>query len=447
MNLAFTLRQPSTPARRARRSLTGKIAPFLAVSTLALACSAASAATWNVRTDGSDTSCNGTVNASAASAPNCAFQTISKSAGTAAAGDTVTVQAGTYSGGVSFSKSGAAGSPISFRAAGAAVIRGNVKVNGSYVVLDGLTVSPPSAGGYGAVTIAGQNNVLRNCLVTNYGASAGDQATAIIFETSGSYNTVEGCTIRDLNDIDVFHVNGDHQTIRNNIVKNVNQVNYSLNHTDFIQTWGWSGSRSSNVLVEGNLVTDSTAQLGNITTDDNPEQRDWTFRNNVFANVGAALFSGIPRTKYYNNLFYKVGRAQGYAVSLYTQQYYSSVGVEFVNNVFIDNLEDVHFQSARLSDVAVFTNNYFSGASYSAKTNGEAMGSNYINGGNPAFVNAAAYDYHLNSGSLLIGKGATLSSFSTDKDAKPRSGSWDIGPYEYGAAATTVAPPTNLTVQ
>ena len=445
-------RQRHQPAGTPPRSLRA-LRRHAVVSAIALlTAGAASAASYHVRTDGSDSVCNGSANAAATAAPNCAFQTIGKSATTASAGDTVNIQPGTYSSKVSFARSGTVGAPITFKAAGYVVVRGNVFTSGNYNVLDGLTISPPSAGGYGAVTLSGQNNVLRNCVVTNYGASAGDQATAIIFENSGSYNTVEGCTIRDLNDIDAFHVNGHHQTIRNNVVTNLNQVNYSLNHTDFIQTWGWSGSRSYDILVEGNLVTNSTAQLGNITTDDIADQRDWTFRNNVFANVGAALFSGIPRTRYYNNVFYKVGRAQGYAISLYTQQYYSSVGVELVNNVFIDNGEDVHFQSASLSQLARFSNNYFANANYSAKTNGEPLGSNAINGGNPAFANLAAYDFHPQSGSVLIDRGADLSTvFTTDKDKNTRTGVWDIGAFEFGASGSgTVArppAPLNLTVK
>lgn len=446
---SLTRHQPTGCASRPLRALRR----HAIVSAVALlAAGAASAASYHVRTDGSDSSCNGSANAAASSAPNCAFQTIGKSVSTAAAGDTVNIQAGTFSGTTSFTKSGTAAAPITFKAAGSAVIRGNVFTSGNYIVLDGLTISPPSAGGYGAVTLSGQNNVLKNCLLTNYGASAGDQATAIIFENSGAYNTVEGCTIRDLNDIDAFHVNGHDQTIRNNVVTNLNQVNYALNHTDFIQTWGWAGSHSYNILVEGNLVTNSTAQLGNTETDGIADQRDWTFRNNVFANVGAALFSGLPGTRYYNNVFYKVGRAQGYALSLYTQLNYSSVGDEVVNNVFIDNGEDVHFQSASLSQMGRFSNNYYANADFSAKTNGEQLGSSAVNGGNPAFVSVSGFDFHPLSNSVLINRGADLSTlFTTDKDGNTRTGVWDIGAFEYGAsssgAITRPAAPLNLIVK
>jgi hypothetical protein len=57
---------------------------------------AAFAATYFVRTDGSNATCNGLTNASAASAPNCAFLTIQFAVNTAASGDTINVAAGTY---------------------------------------------------------------------------------------------------------------------------------------------------------------------------------------------------------------------------------------------------------------------------------------------------------------------------------------------------------------
>lgn len=57
---------------------------------------AAFATTYFVRTDGSNATCNGLTNASAASAPNCAFLTIQFAVNTAVSGDTINVAAGTY---------------------------------------------------------------------------------------------------------------------------------------------------------------------------------------------------------------------------------------------------------------------------------------------------------------------------------------------------------------
>lgn len=410
--------------------------------------SSANATSYQVRTDGNDSTCNGTVNAPATSAPNCAYLTVTKAANIAAAGDIVTIQPGTYSGNVTFSKSGTSGAPITFKGSGSPIIKGNVKTTGNYNIIDGVTVSPPAAGGYSAITLIGQHNTLQNCLVTKYGATAGDQATAITLENGGAYNSVIGCTIRDLNDIDVFHVFGHDQTIRNNYVTNINSVNYSLNHTDFFQTWGWSGSSTYNILVEGNTVTNANLQLGNTANTGYSALHDITFRNNIFANIDAAYFLGVPKTKFYNNVFYNVGKAQGYAVSYYNQTNYDSTGSEFKNNVFLNSFGDINNHSG-VANVTI-ANNYFAGANYAAKSNTGSMGTNFVNGGDPKFVNLAGLDFHIQSGSVLIGKGVDLSSlFTIDKDGNTRSGTWDIGAYEFGSSTgtggtITVNAPKNL---
>jgi hypothetical protein len=419
-------------ARRSRRALV--------VSTAALLAGAASgsafATSWFVRTDGSDTACNGKSNAAASAAPSCAFKTVRQSAGMAVAGDNVNIMAGTYPESVTLSNSGTSASPVVFAATGA-TLKGNLKMTGQYVTVSGLTISPPTAGGEYAVSLSGTHLWLRNCLVTAYGAAASDQATAIGFE-GGAYNTVEGCTIRDLNDIDVFHVWGHDNTIRGNYVTNVNQVNYAQNHTDFIQSWGYSGAQAYNILVENNVVTNSTAQLGNTETDGEAGLHDWTFRNNVFANIQNAFFWGIPSSRFYSNVFYNVGNAQGYALSLYTQTNYSSVGVEIVDNAFVANQGDVDFHSTSPSQLAAFTNNYFASASGGTKSG--PQGSSAVNGGAAKFVNPAGADFHLQSGSVLIGRGKALATFTTDKDGNTRSGTWDIGSYRYGG----VVPPQGV---
>lgn len=400
----------------------------------------ANAAAYFVRTDGSDTSCNGTSNASSTSAPNCAFRTITKSAAAANGGDNVSIAAGNYAETVKLTKSGTATTPIIFTGSGTATVQGNLVITGNYLTVAGLTISPPTAGGYYAVSIQGTNNTLRNCTVTAYGATASQQATAIGLE-GGAYNTVEGCTIRDLNDIDVFHVWGHDQTIRNNYVTNIQQVNYNLNHTDFIQTWGYSGATAYNILVEGNVVTNSSCQLGNTETDGQSGLHDWTFRNNVFYNIGAAFFWGLPNSKFYNNLFYNVGNAQGYALSLYTQTNYSSVGTAIVNNAFVANQGDVDFHSTSPSQLSDYSYNYFATATGGTKSG--TLGANAINGGDPKFANVTKADFHLLTGSVLIGRAKSLAtSFTTDKDGNSRTGAWDVGSYKYGS----LVPPQGVQV-
>ncbi|MGZ3817384.1 MAG: choice-of-anchor Q domain-containing protein, partial [Bdellovibrio sp.] len=236
--------------------------------------------------------------------------------------------------------------------------------------------------------------------------------------------------------------------LRNNYVTNLNSVNYSLNHTDFFQTWGFAGSSTYNILVEGNVVTNSTAQLGNTSNDGYSALHDITFRNNIFANIGAAFFTGVPNTKFYNNVFYNCGIAQGYAVSYYNATYYNSAGSEFKNNVFLNNIRDINNHDG-ITNVTI-SNNYFGGANYTPKSNTVDMGSNFVNGGDVKFMDVTGLNFHIQSGSVLIDKGVDLSSsFTTDKDGNTRSGAWDIGAYEFTSVVTppiSLASPKNLRV-
>jgi len=413
-------------------SVIGSLLPLLVTA----APLSASAAAYYVRVDGNDSTCNGSVNAASTSAPNCSFRTIQKSAKVAVAGDNVSIQPGSFVESVKLRKAGTRAAPILFSGPGA-TLKGNLTVTGQYITIDGITISPPTSGGLYAISLQGNHISLRNCLVTAYGAAASEQATAIGF--GGSFNTVEGCTIRDMNDIDVFHVWGHDNTIRNNDVTNIQQVNYNLNHTDFIQSWGYSGARAYNILVEGNVVSNSSAQLGNTSIDDQAGLHDWTFRNNVFYNIGNALFWGIPKSRFYNNVFYNVGKGQGYALSLYTQPNYSSVGVEIVNNAFIANIGDVDFHSTSVNQLAAYSNNYFATATFGPKSG--TLGSDAVNGGDPKFKNVPAIDFRPLAGSVLIGRGQSLaSSFTTDGDGNIRSVAWDIGGFKYGG----VVPPQDV---
>ena len=116
---------------------------------LSLSISYSHAAAYYVSTTGSDS------NQGTQASP---WKTIQKAANTASAGDTVYINAGTYSETVTLAKSGSAGSMITFSALGQAILRGNLYFNGkTYITVNGLTVSPPTAGIYQAITVDGQH--------------------------------------------------------------------------------------------------------------------------------------------------------------------------------------------------------------------------------------------------------------------------------------------------
>jgi hypothetical protein len=370
----------------------------------------ANAATYYVSTSGLDS------NNGSQSAP---WLTVGKAAGVAVAGDTVNIAAGTYTGNVTFSKSGSAGSTILFSGTGNVVVVGNINLNGNYIVLSGVTCSPPSAGGYAAVMVNGSHNVLTNSPVANYGAQPSDQAAMV--NLYGSDNTVINCVYADMNDIDVFHIWGHDHSIMGCTVTNVNEANYALNHTDFVQTWG---SGTYNVLISGCLVVNSTCQLGNTEMDITDGSWGWTFENCIFQNVANSYFSGIPNTKFYNCVFDNVGRNQGAPIIWYLSTVIGnqrdSTGGEVDNTVFY-NCSPMSVNGVSLSTI-LQTGNY--------------------SGTSPGFVNEPAGDYHLAAGSRLIGTGMNLCSIFTDDmdgNARVATGAWDIGAYAYSTNTAIVS--------
>jgi hypothetical protein len=373
------------------------------------------------------------------------WQTISSAENNAKAGDTVIVSGGTYSESITANGSGSAGSNITFQGSGNPIIAGTVLISGTYIAFNGFTVSPPSAGRGSACDVEGSHNILSGTVVTKYGATASNQAAAIT--TGGSFNTVDRCYVLNLNDIDAFHIWGHDITISNNTVSQVNVTDYAANHTDFIQTWGLESNQIAyNIRIFGNLVVNSSCDIGNTETDGNPNLHDWYIYNNIFYNIGSSFFSGLPNTWIYNNIFMLQGTGGGDVALMFftdnggdqsggsTGYDYNSAGSRVENNEFIANSSDIGIggNKGTLSTVTI-SNNYFAGnTAYAAERS--PTGTGYVNGGNPNFANAAGLNFRINSGSVLIGKGANLFSlFQTDRDGNIRDG-WDIGPYAYNGS-------------
>ncbi|MDD5141091.1 MAG: choice-of-anchor Q domain-containing protein [Verrucomicrobiales bacterium] len=415
---------------------------YIAILMLALTgAGTLSAATYYVSTSGNDS------NSGSSSSP---WLTVSKAISVAtSAGDIVNIASGSYSGSLTFNRSGSSGNPITFIGSNTVIV-GNITISANYVTVGGLTCSPTSAGGYNAISLGGANNMLTNVTVTAYGASASSQATAI--GISGSYNLIVNCAVRDLNDIDAFHLFGHNNTILGCVVTNLNQVNYSLNHTDFIQTWGGVGGSYSNT-IQNCLLVNSTCQTGNTETDGDTNVHDWLFLNDVFANVRNPFFCGIPGTRFYNCVFYRAAQSSGSGdqpVVFYGISNYSSANSEMVNCVFLQcgsnpgnaAMGGIGANGTTLSTLRI-EHNYFAGTGYAAKS-GAYIGTSAVNGGNPYFVGEANYNFHLTSNStILIGAATNLySAFTTDKDGnqRPATGAWDIGAYRYGVISSNLPP-------
>jgi parallel beta-helix repeat protein len=134
------------------------LAPVLLLLLVAISATGAPAApVVYVRTDGSDTACNGTANAPATSAPDCAFATIQKGAGDVDAGGTVNVAAGTYTSALHITQTvtlrGAqSGVDARTRAgvpASESILTNTVNVQADNVVIDGFTIQGVDGVGVG----------------------------------------------------------------------------------------------------------------------------------------------------------------------------------------------------------------------------------------------------------------------------------------------------------
>jgi len=277
--------------------------------------------------------------------------TVQRAANVIVAGDTVNISAGSYGEMVTASKNGTSGAPIVFTGPATAVVNG-FNLNGNYITVSGLGIGAASTYPAG-VTMTGTGDIAtgiamnlhgtlgvqsgfgfqmngNNCSVLNSNITGVSVWT--VFQITGNNCLVQGCVSHDQHDVDCFRVWGIGNIIRGNEMYNHDNPRYDLWHADFIQTWGYSGAVSNNILIENNYVHDNQTQIGNTSNDGVSGLHDWTLRNNLFVNTQSSFFSGLPNTHFYNNTFYKCGTVQDFPIFFYGSTGYSSVGSSFINN-------------------------------------------------------------------------------------------------------------------
>lgn len=417
-------------------------------------------ATYYVATSGSDG------NTGSVSLP---WRSIQKAANTIVAGDTVYVQAGSYSENIYTTSNGTNGNYITFQAQGDVSIT-KFQIRHNYIKIDGFTFSTSIPSDNMAIEISGTSNLIisNNKFIQSgsndyyavrcsyYSGSSNILITqnyvtnwlGIAFDLHGSnitasYNTIDGFSNDTFRTEALFN-----SRIANNIVKNGKEIG---RHTDFFQVFGDNGYDSYNIIVENNVVRDSTIQIC-MTTNDGKDIRDYTIRNNIFMNVGLAAQLTLVGMKVYNNLFWNSGQNTS-AVLHFDSRYLSNVEVK--NNIFIgcgdgsnsNPAYDVPASSisADYNFAAKMPTNSWATVPYFSEMHG-------INGGNPNFVDYVNYNFQLASNSNLIDKGTTVSGWASATDingvSRPQGAAWDIGPYEYNSnTKSIVAPPTNLNLK
>jgi hypothetical protein len=429
-------------------------------------------ATYYVRTDGNN------ANTGLANDAAHAWATPAYAAGRVAAGDTALIADGTYSGSVTLSTSGSAGNLITFRGASTnAWIQGQINWSASYVVMDrvrvGITTRTrgwpnPGDGGmpYGHIDMTGtaSHNLISNCAM-NSGATQGGRAnpghgTFWYAEATGvTYNTITNCDIARVNwtkgifqiwgannliinnrvhttwDCDVCYIHGTDNVIDGNefcgnvLADAENPI--ESQHSDLFQSFG--PTTTTGTIVRNNWAHDSECQIGYITQDGGTVDH-FDFYNNTFARITSFLRLSAPYCRFYNNTIYD---HQGtYPLHYGGSGNENSDYLEISNNAFVGYPASGSAIQLENAAPAHYThvNNYYGTTSGGTKSAGSETGK--IEGGNCAFVNAAAGDFRIGSGSVLKDAGTTLATVTVDRAgvARPQGTAYDIGAYEYTVA-------------
>jgi parallel beta-helix repeat protein len=403
-----------------------------------------------------------------------AWRNVNYAASRAQAGDTVIILAGTYNERVQVQNSGTAGNPITFKAnPGATVtIDGtgiNVPVNyedglfeivgKSYIVVEGLRVINSS---YVGIVVRGPNaaNItIRNNYVSDT-ASSGISAWGRV--NAGQYNGVTDLLIEG-NEINRAMLNGYQEQlsvaegvedfiVRNNFLhdggmgKNPGgpigiDIKFGVRNGevyDNIVTEAANASHGiyidgydrvvSNVRVYNNLVYNNTYSGIQVNSEEIGGSVDdiEIFNNIAYGNgvVGIRLANGpgpLTNIKIVNNTVY----GNGGGIRVETQ----SITGTIRNNIVSQNTNfQIRMGFVDCNTLMVVRNNLVDGF---RNATCEIYGTNVVTN-SPQFVNAASYNFELQSTSPALNAATAVGapSFDYDYDLRPSNGGFDIGAYE-----------------
>jgi hypothetical protein len=381
------------------------------------------------------------------------WRTIKKSTETIQAGEVAVVMTGTYDEAVTTTMNGTLGGRITFQASGLVTTRGWT-IRHDYITVDGFHLTPGSE-----VTISSRDaangshcQVLRNDLTSGsismafksrptgcliHGNHLHDMISpdgdAPQIQIWGTNNIVARNDIGPNSDIDAFRFWGSGHIIRNNYVHDTTYSPNSKAHSDGFQTFGDNGDEAHDIVIEANRFINSQGQLFNTSQDNVAGIHDLIVRNNVWVNYSQNANVGLPNMYFYNNTLYNTGII--YQVTGGPGQPFNGSNLMVKNNILVGlagcanrDFDNVYNNPSALPFSR--SNNFYSDCTNHSMLNytGESYG---INGGDIGFISVSVFDFHLQSNSPVIDKGAFLN-FGTDADGvvRPQRSAWDVGAYE-----------------
>jgi hypothetical protein len=250
---------------------------------------------------------------------------------------------------------------------------------------------------------------------------------------------------------DAIHVFGAEITICDNLFTNMSRNPQVADHTDIIQTYGDEVVEAYNVTFERNLIINCEAQLCQL-EQKGKNIRNWTFRNNVWVNVGMGGNVDIENCDWYNNTFYRCTTNTAGPILLNCNIKGCATSARVFNNIFYEcgslpgSKEFGWYHPENTNFVFTADYNFVAGTGGAPKATTKFREVHGVNGGDPGFVDAANYNFRLRPESILIGKGIAVQGFAEDISRAPRpaSGAWDIGAYQ--TPFNRPAPPAGLRV-
>jgi hypothetical protein len=263
----------------------------------------------------------------------------------------------------------------------------------------------------------------------------------------GSYNIVDGFEIRGGPHGGITIWGNFNQILNNNIHHNGNPASSSTLGQDGV----YSGENTRNTVYMGNYIHDNGRAGSNLDhalylCGDNEMIINNVLVRNASYGLHIAGYATVSNMRVYNNVMAHNGKS-GIIFWMPVS------GVDIRNNIIVHNGKfgidsyDAHGNGVVIDRNLVFGNGL--GDYGFAQDNGSdftyTIGTTISSA--PNFVNSTAggFDAHLGDGSPAIGAAGNLSSmFNTDLDgaARPASGAWDLGAYQYGTKSTT---PSTLT--